>query len=265
MLGVLLAGGKSKRFGRPKALARVKGETFLERVYKALSIVNEDIVILVSTSTPGEVVEATRRLDAKLLWDDESLPCNGPPRGLATLHRELAPRELLLAAVDYPFLTGEVLRSLVDEAQKRSAEALTPMLYPGYPLVTLGYMQGGALELLTLACTEKTPAQTRLTDVYRGSRLTLITGWTLHTSNPKILANVNTPEDLKRTPQVPTDSYLRILDGVTYRRALEEAGLGRREEAARLFRVEAEEHGSRGLTLFRIHALKDSEALSEQS
>ena len=260
MLGIILAGGKSRRFGRPKALARVGGATFLERVYHALEGVVDTVALSASPSTPGEAVELARRMGATIVWDDPGLPCMGPPRGVASAYLELRPEAVLIVGVDYPFITSGALKSIITHARCLRAHSLTPYLYEGYPLVTLGYADHRALELLVQACRVK--PKVRLTDLYR-QRGALVAGWSLYTPNPRILVNVNRPEDLEAEPRPPRACDIRRSAGEYYEAALEALGAGDRVAALEALRAEAVELERQGLLLLARHAMEDYSSIKE--
>ena len=44
--GILLAGGRSTRYGSPKAFAVEQGEYYYERAYAALALVSDPVVIV---------------------------------------------------------------------------------------------------------------------------------------------------------------------------------------------------------------------------
>lgn len=50
MKAIILAGGHSVRFGKPKAFAEVNGETFYSRVIKTLESTNMFNEIIISTN-----------------------------------------------------------------------------------------------------------------------------------------------------------------------------------------------------------------------
>lgn len=108
--GIVLAGGRSSRFGSDKLVARVDGERLLDRVVAALSGLVTEIVLV---SEPG----ATRRLPAdvtvplRLVSDPE--PFGGPLVGL--LAGLEAAKEPLVVALggDMPSVVPDVLRLLV--------------------------------------------------------------------------------------------------------------------------------------------------------
>ena len=53
ILGAVLAGGRSSRFGGDKALARLHGETLLERAYRELSAQCDKVVVVGRDDAPG--------------------------------------------------------------------------------------------------------------------------------------------------------------------------------------------------------------------
>lgn len=50
MKAIILAGGESRRFGRPKAFAEVEGQMFYQRIIKVLESTNMFNDILISTN-----------------------------------------------------------------------------------------------------------------------------------------------------------------------------------------------------------------------
>ena len=60
MLGVVLAGGRSSRFGSDKALAEVDGTRLLDRAVALLRTVSDEVAVV--SSRPEHDVEGVRRL-----------------------------------------------------------------------------------------------------------------------------------------------------------------------------------------------------------
>ncbi len=56
MKAIILAGGHSVRFGKPKAFAEVNGETFYSRVIKTLESTNMFNEIIISTNAIGNAI-----------------------------------------------------------------------------------------------------------------------------------------------------------------------------------------------------------------
>ncbi|HEU4882150.1 MAG TPA: molybdopterin-guanine dinucleotide biosynthesis protein B [Longimicrobium sp.] len=120
-LGVILAGGASRRFGSPKALARVGGRRIIDRVLDALAAAVPDVVI--SANEPA-------------LFADLGLPMRadeirglGALGGIHTALRWAAERGrpgALVVACDMPWISTDLLRMIADRAASTSADAVVP-------------------------------------------------------------------------------------------------------------------------------------------
>ena len=105
--GVILAGGKSRRMGREKALLRIQGLPLAARLAQLLASVTDEIVI--SCSGNGAALES---LGYPVIQD--LFPGQGPLAGLhAAIHHTQRPLVLLLAC-DLPCLHADLLRGLID-------------------------------------------------------------------------------------------------------------------------------------------------------
>ncbi len=110
-LGVVLAGGESRRYGSPKALAEVGGARIIDRVVSALREVVSDVIL--SANEPE-------------LFGDLALPAYPDVRpglgALGGLHTALTRARdegrpgILAVACDMPFPCVPLLRRLADEA-----------------------------------------------------------------------------------------------------------------------------------------------------
>ena len=103
LTGVLLVGGRSTRFGSPKALARLDGETLAERAWRLLG------------ETCDERVAVGKRADALALpfdvvddGTDVRAPIAGVVAGLRAAQHEL----VVVVPVDTPRLTRAALEEL---------------------------------------------------------------------------------------------------------------------------------------------------------
>jgi molybdopterin-guanine dinucleotide biosynthesis protein A len=108
-LGAILAGGQSRRFGSPKALARVGGRTIAERVRDAIREAVGNAVLITN--------EPELFADLHLPARPDLHPGAGPVAGIeAALRWAEEERRLgaLVAACDMPFLDPRALRLLVD-------------------------------------------------------------------------------------------------------------------------------------------------------
>jgi molybdopterin-guanine dinucleotide biosynthesis protein MobB len=120
-LGVILAGGASRRFGSPKALARVGGRRIVDRVCDALAAAVPEVVV--SANEPA-------------LFADLGLPVRvdeiagvGALGGIHTALRWAAERGrpgALVVACDMPWISAHLLRMIADRAASTSADAVVP-------------------------------------------------------------------------------------------------------------------------------------------
>lgn len=115
-IGVVLAGGQSRRLGRDKALLRLtSGVTLLEHTLDVLREAGlREIVISVSTPERAAALrEATPALAGRRYIVDEQ-PDRGPLSALSTILRVVPLRAALLAACDLPRLVAAVPRLLLN-------------------------------------------------------------------------------------------------------------------------------------------------------
>ena len=158
--GILLVGGGSRRFGSPKALARLGGETLAERAWRALAWCDERLAV-------GKARELA--LPFPVLDDEtaERAPIFGVRAGLRAARHELC----LVLPVDLPLVTEASLRTLVRERGVPRTGPL-PGAYERSQLVEIeARIAGGDLSLRGL-----------------NPRTVVL--------DERLLANVNTPADL---------------------------------------------------------------------
>ncbi len=106
---VVLAGGRSRRMGRDKALLLVSGETYLERTVRVLSTLAEPIVVVAAQDQPLPAL-----VGAAVLRDE--LPFEGPLLGVVHGLKALDGRcsTAVVCATDHPYLKPSVLRRLAE-------------------------------------------------------------------------------------------------------------------------------------------------------
>lgn len=102
--GIVLAGGRSSRLGRDKAVEMVAGRSLLQRAVAALrELCNDVIVVGRKSGDAGAVVR----------WVEDIVPAMGPLGGIYT-GLAVAPHEQnLVVACDMPFLRRDLLEVLI--------------------------------------------------------------------------------------------------------------------------------------------------------
>jgi len=117
--GLLLAGGRSTRFGRDKALYRLEGVPQIRRVYDVLSAVSERVLI----SVRGADQRYDAVVPAEVHYVEDNRPDAGPLAGVVAGCAEASTPWLLIAACDLPHLTTGVLEHLLS-ARHDSVDAV---------------------------------------------------------------------------------------------------------------------------------------------
>ncbi len=231
---VILAGGKSTRFGRDKLTYKVNGREMLVRVAEAALAVAEKVILSVRSEEDGERLSKLTGLDYRI---DEQLPCTGPIRGALSSVKE---EYTLLLPADLPWVNGDVLKSFLGMCGDSSVQIcgllwstqgryLDPMIAHIHSLEPLIHVKK--------ACPLK---NMRVTDIHRAaSSLLMISAGLL--DEPWRLLDVDRPEDLVRREGKWEKGLLYIAPrtlGNPYRRAIEELETGSLNGAREMFNLE---------------------------
>jgi len=127
ILGLILAGGRSTRFGTDKALARLGGRTLLEIAYERLQAVCSEVAV--SAPASGPAAAAAESLGALVLPDPFAAP-RGPLSGvLAGLEWAQSRRAEILVTLpcDAPLLPADLESRLLAATESAvAAAARTP-------------------------------------------------------------------------------------------------------------------------------------------
>ncbi|HEU5216578.1 MAG TPA: NTP transferase domain-containing protein [Gaiellaceae bacterium] len=162
LTGILLAGGASRRFGSPKALASFEGETLAERAWRLLGEVCAERI----------AVGRLEGLPFPSLGDEGT----GPVAAIAVGLRQASHDVAVVIPVDMPLLTAGAL-SLLAAACRDAAVAQDGPLPCAVARGTLPAFESGERRLRTVLAGLDT-AEVKL--------------------DPSVLANVNEPADLRR-------------------------------------------------------------------
>lgn len=168
LTGVLLVGGASTRFGSPKALAVVDGETLAGRAWRLLGAACDERIAVgkCEYELPFDVI------------DDESdvrAPIVGVIAGLRAAQHDVS----VVIPVDMPRLT-------IDSLNRLAEDCLDVACPPTGPLP-------GAYRKTALPALERALAEGRLAlrEAIQGLSVATVV------LDPRVLANVNTPDDVQ--------------------------------------------------------------------
>jgi molybdopterin-guanine dinucleotide biosynthesis protein A len=116
--GILLVGGASRRFGSPKALARIGGETLAERAWRLLG------------DSCAERLAVGKRADGlPLPFDlvDDGTEVRAPLAGLVAGLRAATTELCVVVPVDCPALTADALRALAGACRDAAVPPTGPL------------------------------------------------------------------------------------------------------------------------------------------
>ncbi len=189
VLGYVLAGGGSTRFGRDKALAEIDGKKMLLRMWELLRGVGGEVRVVVA---PGkhEGLGVTTLTDR---W-----PGEGPLGGIITALRATSETGggqewNLIVGCDMPFLTREWLNYFVERALASRAEVVVPRSASGLEPLCACWRSSGA-ERLQRAFDSGTR---KVTEAMKQLQIEIVdeSGWKRFDSAGRLFWNMNTAAD----------------------------------------------------------------------
>ncbi len=171
LTGILLVGGASSRFGSPKALARLNGESLAERSWR---ILGEACAHRLAVGKAEELVE----LELPVL--DDGTEVRAAMAGLVAGVRAAPTDVSVVVPVDMPLVTPELLLELADACADASAPQTGPLP---------GAYRKSVLPVLERRLNEGRFALREALDELDTRRLQL---------DESLLVNVNTEDELRR-------------------------------------------------------------------
>ena len=182
MRGIILAGGKSRRFGENKALADYEGKTLLEHAIHLLK--NLDLTPIVVG--PPQVLSVPEGV--RVIPDVHSE--QGPLGGLYTAMASFPESALLVLTCDMPAISEPLLRNLVLEHSLEDHLTLyRGMQRPFYPFPGI-YDSVLVTDIRSRIQQGRLSAKELIDQTHKKRFLTI--------EEEDLLFNVNTQEDLKR-------------------------------------------------------------------
>jgi molybdopterin-guanine dinucleotide biosynthesis protein A len=247
---IVLAGGVAERFQvskglwYDKALTKLNGTTFLEKVVKTASEVADDVVVCANTRERGEKYK--KLLESKgfkfnICVDETGLPIKGPIVGLKTGMRCCQGTSVLVIPVDHPFIKTGVLELMFKFGV--GWHTVTPLWPNGKiePLIAY-YDKEHVFGVIQAICML---SKGRIGDVSRGSsKMLFVSVKEFEEVDPNLesFVNINCPNDLEIRPtnMINGDSYGSIsieiekFDSDFIKLVLDEAHAANAENAFRL-------------------------------
>ena len=129
--GIVLAGGRSRRLGRAKALEPFQGEPLIRRVIDRLSRITDDLVFVVNDHEQASALPISSR-DTDLTYDIviDKYPDGGSLGGIYTGLLAANSQWAFVVACDMPFLNVELMRHML--SMRDGQDVVVPRT-DGYP------------------------------------------------------------------------------------------------------------------------------------
>ena len=176
--GFVLAGGRSSRMGRDKALLPFKGRTLVEHIAAAVSLVTGDVSLVAG---PGRY----HNLGYPVVAD--VFPACGPLSGIHAALTASRAEWNLIVACDMPEVTAEFLELLLVRAESGDADAVLPSGVSGRPEPLCAAYRRRSVEPIASALTQ---GIRKVTDALGGLDIDI---W--HVPHSRFFHNLNTVED----------------------------------------------------------------------
>jgi molybdopterin-guanine dinucleotide biosynthesis protein A len=171
LTGALLVGGASTRFGSPKALAEIDGETLAERGWRVLGQVCDERIA---------VGKAADELALPFPVRDDGSGIRAPIAGVVAALLAARHEVCVVLPVDCPLVTPDLLTALADACLDVAVPQTGPLP---------GAYRSTALAALESALSDGNLA---LRDAIRPLRVAVVE------CEPELLVNVNSPAELQR-------------------------------------------------------------------
>lgn len=185
MVGIVLAGGLSRRFGSPKAFAKLDNQCFYEIAIEALEANCDEVIIV----TRQELLERFPE-GVKVITDILDYTGLGPLAGILSAMESVEADRYIVLPCDMPYVDEVVVGKLLAQHEK----GVTAVVVDGrqHPLVSI--WDGSVKDNLQDALDN---GQLRVMPVLARSGVSWIDGGLLTDDEQRVFTNVNTPGVLK--------------------------------------------------------------------
>src|SRR6266404_3766226 len=192
--GFVLAGGASRRMGRPKALLVLGGETMIERQVRLLRAVAGNVFVAgwQGKSSTSRLPGILRELS---LLPDE-LPGRGPLAGIYTGLKKARTEYNLFLGCDMPFVDSDFLEFLCARALDTAADVTVPKSRQRWLIPVCAVYRRRAREVIRKSLEA---GENKITRFFPRVRCEVIPWRVIARAGfgPAVLDNINTPQDFE--------------------------------------------------------------------
>ncbi len=186
-VGIVLAGGLSRRFGSPKAFAMVGGRYFYELAVEALKENCDEVVIV----TRPELIDHYL-VEAGLAIDTPEFAGYGPLAGILSVMESVQAERYVVLPCDMPFVDSAVVSKLLGRHDKEVTAVIAEERH--HPLVSV--WDRVAVPVIREALENE---QNRVMPVLARVGVTWVDGGELADDVKQVFTNINTPAVLERS------------------------------------------------------------------
>lgn len=205
---VILAGGRSKRFGTNKLLYKIDGEIMIKRLFKTISEITQNIYLSVKDREQADILLNFCDGFSGVILDSYT-EIDGPINGIITSLNTLRYDEVVTIPGDMPFINSESLSKFIDTCKALDANSGSIYWPSGWTDVLLQYHKREETARHTSLFIIR-GAMSRASDTLRASKKAYYIPISHLTKNYKTFININTPEDLSRISNLPFNSEHKI-------------------------------------------------------
>ncbi|MBE1555824.1 molybdenum cofactor guanylyltransferase [Sporosarcina limicola] len=185
-VGVVLAGGMSRRFGSPKAFAKLNNKSFYTFAMEALETVCDEVIVV---TRPELVASFPPTVNVRI--DVANYAGLGPLAGILSAMESVEADRYMVLPCDMPYVDGAVISKLM----KYHKTNVTAVISRGrhHPLVSI--WDRTMKTVLQQALKSK---QLRVMNILSASGVTWANGCLLTEDEARVFTNINTPDVLER-------------------------------------------------------------------
>lgn len=184
--GIIVAGGKSSRFGSPKAFAEKDGIPFYQYTIAAMEPLVESIVLVSSSELITKFT--SEDTSCKIITDNPAIAGLGPLAGIYSGMEHLTSEWYLISPIDTPFINTRTYEILLDHIGA-GKEAIVPIVNGRLePLISIFHCSIKEKMKEQLRCNMLAPRQ-----LFQNSQVAYVE---FDDDNP--FRNINYQEDLER-------------------------------------------------------------------
>ncbi len=189
--GVVLAGGKSSRFGKEKALVQFESKPLVKWTMDIIENVVDEMILSLSSQT--DISKFIKLLGEKVIIVKDAKPDLGPISGLLSSFREAKGEFVAVAPCDSPFIKIELYDLLFKKA--KGHDGAVPFINNFWEPLHAVYKRESLIFALEKAISK---GKNRPTDAYSYLDIEKVTQKELKTFDDENLSfiNINTKDDI---------------------------------------------------------------------